>query len=194
MTEKRKEGRPKKFRKKTHTKRRRFDPPQKTAAEDPDSYHPCSTGIFVFHINKLLKWPVSLGLVFQLLTISVLIFFFLAITTPSSTAAREEEDEHGFVRRIDRSKLMGLKKKEKLSHFRFFWHDIVSGSNLTAVQVVPPASNTSATFFGLLRMIDNPLTLGPKMRSSKMVGKARVLCFGVATRFRIVDGDEFCIE
>ncbi|XP_028119516.1 dirigent protein 19-like [Camellia sinensis] len=88
-------------------------------------------------------------------------------------AAREEEDEHGFVRRIDHNKLMGLKKKEKLSHFRFFWHDIVNGSNPTAVQVVPLASNTSATFFGLIRLIDNPLTLGPKMRSSKMVGRAQ---------------------
>ncbi|KAF5937163.1 hypothetical protein HYC85_024669 [Camellia sinensis] len=79
----------------------------------------------------LLKWPVSLGLVFQLLTISILIFFLLAITTPSFTAVGEEEekeDEHGLVRRIDRGKLMGL-KKEKLSHFRFYWHDIVSGRN-----------------------------------------------------------------
>ncbi|KAL7227098.1 hypothetical protein ACSBR1_022043 [Camellia fascicularis] len=113
----------------------------------------------------------SLRLAFHLITISILIFFLLAISTPS-TAAGEEEDEHVFVRRIDR-KLIGLKKKEKLSHFRFYWHDILSGRNPTAVQVVPPASNTSATLFGLIRMIDNPLTLSLEMKSSKVVGRCQ---------------------
>ncbi|KAG2675123.1 hypothetical protein I3760_13G170600 [Carya illinoinensis] len=81
-----------------------------------------------------------------------------------------EEEESGFGRALDR-KLLGL-KKEKLSHFRFYFHDIVGGPNPTAVQVVPPPSNVSATFFGLVRMFDNPLTLGPKL-SSKSVGKAQ---------------------
>ncbi|KAJ6694634.1 DIRIGENT PROTEIN [Salix koriyanagi] len=41
----------------------------------------------------------------------------------------------------------------------------------SSIEVVPPM-NTSVTAFGLVRMIDNPLTLGPEM-SSKMVGKAQ---------------------
>ncbi|EEF31506.1 Disease resistance response protein, putative, partial [Ricinus communis] len=44
--------------------------------------------------------------------------------------------------------------------------------NPTGVQVAGPPLNTSKTGFGLVRMIDNPLTLGPEM-SSKLVGKAQ---------------------
>ena len=65
---------------------------------------------------------------------------------------------------------MGI-RKEKLSHFQFYWHDKISGPNPTSIPVVPPPIN-STTAFGLINMIDNPLTIGPKM-SSKMVGKAQ---------------------
>ncbi|XP_059430039.1 dirigent protein 19-like [Corylus avellana] len=46
-----------------------------------------------------------------------------------------------------------------------------STCNPSAVQVVQPASNTSSGF-GVVTMIDDPLTLGPKL-SSKLVGKAQ---------------------
>ncbi|KAF5447970.1 hypothetical protein F2P56_033479 [Juglans regia] len=100
---------------------------------------------------------------------SQLIVFFL-VSSFCIILVSGEEEEHVFGRALDR-KLLGL-KKEKLSHFRFYFHDIVSGQNPTAVQVVPAPSNASATFFGLVRMFDNPLTLGPKL-SSKTVGKAQ---------------------
>lgn len=63
-------------------------------------------------------------------------------------------------------------KKEKLSHFRFYWHDILGGETPTSVRVVAPPNITSFTAFGLVNMIDNPLTLGPKL-SSKLVGRAQ---------------------
>ncbi|KAG8367964.1 hypothetical protein BUALT_Bualt16G0127400 [Buddleja alternifolia] len=70
---------------------------------------------------------------------------------------------------------MGLMKKEKLSHLHFYFHDIVSGRHPTAVRVAEAAmTNTSATGFGLMAMIDDPLTLGPNM-SSKIVGRAQGL-------------------
>ncbi|XP_021887713.1 dirigent protein 19-like [Carica papaya] len=71
--------------------------------------------------------------------------------------------------------LLGL-KKEKLSHFRLYWHDILSTRNPTSVTVVPPVNTSSSsspyTAFGQVNMIDNPLTLGPDLRS-KMVGRAQ---------------------
>ncbi|CAM8892231.1 unnamed protein product [Rhodiola kirilowii] len=70
---------------------------------------------------------------------------------------------------LDKS-LLGL-KHEKLSHFRLYWHDILSGRNPSGATIIPPINN-STTAFGLIRMIDNPLTLGPKM-SSKCVGRAQ---------------------
>ncbi|XP_019155396.1 PREDICTED: dirigent protein 22-like [Ipomoea nil] len=95
-----------------------------------------------------------------LLTISILIF---------SLAFPATGDDHVFGKPIDR-KSLGL-KEEKLSHLRFYWHDILSGRNPSAIKVVPPPRNSS-TGFGFVTMIDNPLTLGPEL-SSKMVGKAQ---------------------
>ncbi|KAF8042266.1 hypothetical protein BT93_A0783 [Corymbia citriodora subsp. variegata] len=80
----------------------------------------------------------------------------------------------GFATALDPS-LMGLNlRKEKLSHFRFYWHDIASGPHPSSVTVVPPPSNASSTFFGLVNMIDNPLTLRPDA-GSELVGRAQGL-------------------
>ncbi|XP_027336064.1 dirigent protein 22-like [Abrus precatorius] len=96
------------------------------------------------------------------------LLFFLLISCYALNAQEESE----FGRPIDR-KMLGLKKKEKLSHFKFYWHDIVSGHNPTSVAVVPPPIKVNTTTaFGLVNMIDNPLTLGPEL-SSKLVGKAQ---------------------
>lgn len=64
-------------------------------------------------------------------------------------------------------------RPEKLTHLRFFWHDIVSGRSPTSVPVAQAAStNTSSSFFGQVNVIDNPLTEGPAM-ASKLVGRAQ---------------------
>ncbi|XP_061375817.1 dirigent protein 22-like [Gastrolobium bilobum] len=100
-----------------------------------------------------------------------LFFFFLFLSCHAFTSVTAEDDTD-FVRPIDR-KLLGLKRKEKVSHFRFYWHDILSGRNPTSVSVVaPPLKMNTTTAFGLVNMIDNPLTMGPDM-SSKLVGKAQ---------------------
>ncbi|BAT85371.1 hypothetical protein VIGAN_04291000 [Vigna angularis var. angularis] len=76
-----------------------------------------------------------------------------------------------FYRSLSR-KSLGL-KKEKLSHLHFFFHDIVSGPNPTAVRVAEaPSTNSSSTLFGFIAMIDDPLTVGPEP-GSKLVGKAQ---------------------
>ncbi|CAK8574803.1 unnamed protein product [Lathyrus sativus] len=100
-------------------------------------------------------------------------FFFLLLsfnTITSTTSSSQNDNTFDFARPIDHEQL-GLNKKEKLSHFRFYWHDIVSGKNPTSVTVVPPPLN-STTGFGFVNMIDNPLTTGPEL-SSKLVGKAQ---------------------
>ncbi|XP_010243404.1 PREDICTED: dirigent protein 22-like [Nelumbo nucifera] len=85
----------------------------------------------------------------------IVFFFVLAIS---------EGKPHGFSRVL---------KKEKLSHFRLYWHDIVGGSNPSAVQVAAaPTTNTSATLFGTVMVIDDALTEGPEL-SSKLVGRAQ---------------------
>ncbi|CAJ2656101.1 unnamed protein product [Trifolium pratense] len=101
-------------------------------------------------------------------------FFFLLIscnTITSSSSSSQNDDTFEFVRPMDR-KLLGL-KKEKLSHFKFYWHDTVSGKNPSSVTIIPPSLKlNSTTGFGIVNMIDNPITLGPEL-SSKLVGKAQ---------------------
>ncbi|MCL7024236.1 hypothetical protein MKW94_003705 [Papaver nudicaule] len=67
---------------------------------------------------------------------------------------------------------MGL-KKEKLSHFRIYWHDVASGPKPTAVRIAEaPSTSKSPTLFGATVMIDDPLTEGPEL-SSKLLGRAQ---------------------
>ncbi|KAK1371871.1 dirigent protein 21-like [Heracleum sosnowskyi] len=64
-------------------------------------------------------------------------------------------------------------KYEKLSHLHFYFHNIVTGPNPTATRVAFSAiTNTSSSLFGLVVVIDDPLTVGPE-QSSKQVGRAQ---------------------
>ena len=99
-----------------------------------------------------------------LLTIS-----FSAIAAVAAFGSTGES--HRFSRNLS-PKSMGL-KKEKFSHLHFYLHDTVSGTKPTAVKVAEATlSNTSATLFGEVTVIDDPLTVGPEL-SSKLVGRAQ---------------------
>jgi hypothetical protein len=61
------------------------------------------------------------------------------------------------------------------TRLRVFWHDVVSGgtNGSTMVQVAQgPNTNTSATMFGKVTVIDDPLTEGPNL-TSKVLGRAQ---------------------
>ncbi|TKW07251.1 hypothetical protein SEVIR_7G295800v4 [Setaria viridis] len=63
---------------------------------------------------------------------------------------------------------------EKQTHIKLYWHDVVSGPSPTAVQVAHAAvTNTSKTGFGAVVVIDDPLTEGPDLKSSKPLGRAQ---------------------
>ncbi|GMH10283.1 hypothetical protein Nepgr_012124 [Nepenthes gracilis] len=104
-----------------------------------------------------------LPILFARLTIisALLLFPFL----PPSFAGKNG----GFVRSISR-KDPGI-KEEKLSTFRLYWHDVVSGRNPTSVPIIKPQKN-STTAFGMVSIIDDPITEGPEL-SSKLVGRAQ---------------------
>ncbi|XP_068658224.1 dirigent protein 22-like [Aristolochia californica] len=98
---------------------------------------------------------------------SLFLFFTLSILFFSITAEGQPKSPNSHP-------VFG-NRKEKLSHLHFYYHDILSGPNITAVTVVQPsAANSSATNFGSVIMIDDPLTEGPE-RSSKLVGRAQGL-------------------
>ncbi|KAK4724535.1 hypothetical protein R3W88_027314 [Solanum pinnatisectum] len=63
--------------------------------------------------------------------------------------------------------------KQKVTKLHFYFHDIVSGKNPTAVQIAQ--SNMTAkspTSFGFVAMMDDPLTVGPEPNST-IVGRAQ---------------------
>ncbi|XP_059643888.1 dirigent protein 21-like [Cornus florida] len=63
--------------------------------------------------------------------------------------------------------------KEKVTKLHFYFHDVVSGKNPTAYTVAKSnITDISPTGFGLVRMMDNALTAGPKP-TSKIVGRAQ---------------------
>ena len=63
---------------------------------------------------------------------------------------------------------------EKSTHIKLYWHDVVSGPSPTAVPVARAAvTNTSKTAFGAVVVIDDPLTEGPDLKSSKPLGRAQ---------------------
>lgn len=63
--------------------------------------------------------------------------------------------------------------REKLTHLRFFWHDLVTDRDPTAIQVAAaPTTKTSMTGFGAVFVIDDPMTEDPDV-SSRLVGRAQ---------------------
>lgn len=87
-------------------------------------------------------------------------------------AAHTVDAGTGFARTLSQDKL-GL-GPEKLTHFHFFFHDVVTGPNPTAVKVAEAAtSNQSATFFGTVVVMDDALTAGPNLTSTELVGRAQ---------------------
>ncbi|KAL6007769.1 hypothetical protein ACLOJK_033271 [Asimina triloba] len=69
-------------------------------------------------------------------------------------------------------------RREKMSHLHFYFHDIVSGPNPTAVKVAEAARSLGP--FGTVVMIDDPLTEGPDPKS-KLIGRAQGL-YAVASQ------------
>ncbi|MQL71200.1 hypothetical protein Taro_003508 [Colocasia esculenta] len=61
--------------------------------------------------------------------------------------------------------------REKTSHLRFYFHDIVSGRNPTAVLVTQPPKSLPF-LFGAVQMMDDSLTVGPEP-TSRPVGRAQ---------------------
>ena len=80
-------------------------------------------------------------------------------------------DGHTFSRNLSPQSL-GL-KREKLSHLHFYFHDIFTSPIPTTVKVAEaPTTNKSATLFGAVAVLDDPLTVGPEP-GSKLVGRAQ---------------------
>ncbi|XVE93809.1 hypothetical protein REPUB_Repub01dG0227100 [Reevesia pubescens] len=84
-------------------------------------------------------------------------------------------------------------KQETVTNLQFYFHDIISGKNPSAIRVAQ-ASDTekSPTLFGALLMADDPLTESPDP-NSKLLGRAHGL-YGSAgqTELGLIMAMSFC--
>ncbi|CAN1144325.1 Dirigent protein 19 [Linum perenne] len=66
------------------------------------------------------------------------------------------------------------------THLRLYWHNDANATspNITAVVAVPPVHNSDSGF-GLISIMDDPLTAGPT-RDSPLVGRAQGVYIGAS--------------
>ncbi|XP_057427866.1 dirigent protein 22-like [Lotus japonicus] len=108
---------------------------------------------------------------------------FIFIITISFLCNFTTAETHSFGRIISPSTL-GLNKPQKLSHLRFYFHDIVDGPNQSAFRVAAaPSTNNSPTGFGAVVVMDDALTELPEM-GSKVVGRAQGM-YALASRSEV---------
>jgi len=122
-------------------------------------------------LHSLLSSRTPLPLTTKTMATKFLLSFLLISCYVLSISA---EKETGFVGSVD-PKSLSYKKKHTLSHFKFYWHEIFSGSNPSSVRIIPPQPKyTTTTSFGSVGIFDNVLTAGPELYS-KVVGSAEGL-------------------
>ncbi|KAG2317873.1 hypothetical protein Bca52824_020995 [Brassica carinata] len=90
----------------------------------------------------------------------------ILLLTTTFASARDRGD---FARTMNPKR---LHMKEKLTHLRVYWHDIVSGRNPSAILIHPHVKKYSSTSFGSITMIDNALTSDVSINST-LVGQAQ---------------------
>lgn len=91
---------------------------------------------------------------------------FLLVTMATILVA-QGQDQPSWAKRVETG-------KEVVTTLQFYFHDKLSGSNPSAVQIAQATGTNSVTSFGSLLMIDDPLTIGPDP-TSKLIGRARGL-------------------
>ncbi|CAO2152910.1 unnamed protein product [Urochloa humidicola] len=110
-----------------------------------------------------------------------LLLFLALVAAAESHSHRPQSDEppatavHGSKRHKDAA------ASAAPTHIHFFFHDTVSGKSPTSVRVVDPPSSSSSSspmsFFGMVNVMDDPLTEGPE-QDSAAVGRAQGLYMG----------------
>ncbi|CAH8380924.1 unnamed protein product [Eruca vesicaria subsp. sativa] len=121
-----------------------------------------------------------------------LIFFLALLTLLVAAVSSTRDDGEDFTRTIDR-KLLGLHKKEKLTHFKVYWHDILSGPNPSSMRIKLPVTN-STSYFGGATMFDNALTAKAEINST-LLGQAQGFYAGAAQKeFSFLVGMNFSFK
>ncbi|PWA79489.1 Plant disease resistance response protein [Artemisia annua] len=93
---------------------------------------------------------------------SIVVSFYLALMIPATVLASGTFSKH-----FAKTELTPTARK--MTRLHFYFHDIVSGKNPTAIKIIAPKGS-----FGMTAMIDDPLTIDTKPGST-VVGRAQGL-------------------
>ncbi|KAK2632019.1 dirigent protein 23 [Eucalyptus grandis] len=103
------------------------------------------------------------------LTAMVVAALALALATAVALACAEVDDPekvNAWFNRLSHA-------EHKTTHLHFYFHDTLSGKNPTAVRIAEATmTEKSPTLFGVVNMIDDPLTEGPEPESP-LIGRAQ---------------------
>ncbi|KAJ4771056.1 Dirigent protein [Rhynchospora pubera] len=101
---------------------------------------------------------------------SLFLMLLLCCATNSTLVASSEQSNDYLIS----SHTVSHVAVEKQSHFRFYWHDKISGRNQTSVRVAdaPEFKKSISTNFSDVYVFDDPLRTGPD-KNSKLVGRAK---------------------
>ncbi|XP_018732979.2 dirigent protein 23 [Eucalyptus grandis] len=103
------------------------------------------------------------------LTAMVVAALALVVATVATLARAEADD----LVKLDAWFTRLSHAKRKTTRLHFYFHDTLSGRNPTAVRVAKSTmTEKSPTLFGVVNMIDDPLTKGPEPESP-LVGRAQ---------------------
>ncbi|CDP11684.1 unnamed protein product [Coffea canephora] len=96
-----------------------------------------------------------------------LVLLAMLITLVAAMASGvQAQDDVKWAKRVDSG-------KEVVSTLQFYFHDVLSGRNPSAVRIAQASqANSTPNGFGSLMMVDDPLTVGPDP-NSRLVGRAR---------------------
>ncbi|KAI3936106.1 hypothetical protein MKX01_036377 [Papaver californicum] len=102
------------------------------------------------------------------------ILFITAAVSKSIIRQIQAQKTH-WSESVPYEELFHKKMTMKVTRLHFYFHDMVSGKNPSAIPIAQaPITNQFSTMFGTLRMIDDPLTEGSDP-SSKVVVRAQGL-------------------
>ncbi|KAF8033153.1 hypothetical protein BT93_D1913 [Corymbia citriodora subsp. variegata] len=100
----------------------------------------------------------------------VVVAMALALVAMAAQLTRAEADD---PKKVDKWFNRLSHAERKTTRLHFYFHDTISGKSLTAVRIAEATmTKKSPTLFGVVNMMDDPLTEGPKAESP-LVGRAQ---------------------
>ena len=111
-------------------------------------------------------------------TTTLLLFLVLAVAVAVEAQLQDDEPATAAVSHAGTKRRAKAATADAPMHLHFYFHDTVSGKSPTAVRVVSPPASSPSPLFGMVNVMDDPLTEGPDQGSAAVIGRAQGLYMG----------------